>query len=167
MPQYFATDTMWGTICRVFDAWYIAMAVAIAGFMAFALLHLSEFVFLEPHIAGHIPPGTETGFALILAISIISGLVIPMNIYRMRRMRSAHIKMGGGFAGSLIGTVAGACSCGPAGFAVISTFGSLGSAAASFLTNYEIPIRTAALGILLVSMYTTSRSLRAECHIRE
>jgi len=32
-------------------------------------------------------------------------------------------KMGGGIFGSIIGAAAGACSCGPIGFAVISTFG--------------------------------------------
>ena len=116
-------------------------------------------------MTGHIPPGTEVGFALILAISILAGLVIPMNVYRMVLLRGAGTKIGGGVLGSLVGAVAGACSCGPLGFAVISTFGSAGSVAASFLTNYEIPIRAAALAVLVVTVYTTDRSLKTECSL--
>ena len=149
----------------VFGAKYIAMAAAITGIMIFGMLLLSEFLFLEPYAAGHIPPGTEAGFVLILVISILSGLVIPMNVYRIVTLRGSRTKMGGGVMGSMVGTAAGACSCGPAGFAIISTFGSAGSAAASFLTNYEIPVRIAAVVVLAVTVYTTSRSLKTECSL--
>ena len=154
------------TVRTVFGVRYVAMAVAITGAMLFGMLVLSEFLFLEPYVIGHIPPGTEAGFALILAISILSGLVIPMNVYRMVLLRSGGSKTSGGVLGSLVGAAAGACSCGPLGFAIISTFGSTGSAAASFLTNYEIPVRAAALAVLVVTIYTTDRSLKTECSLR-
>jgi hypothetical protein len=73
--------------------------------------------------------------------------------------------MGGGVIGSIIGAVAGACSCGPVGFAIISTFGSVGATATAFLTNYEVPIRIIAIGILTVTYFTTVRSLKVECKI--
>lgn len=147
----------------VFGAKYIAMAAAITGMMLIGMLVLSEFLFLDPYVIGHIPPGTEAGFALILAISILSGFVIPMNVYRIAALRASRTKMGGGILGSMVGTAAGACSCGPLGLAIVSTFGSTGSAAASFLTNYEIPVRVAAVAVLAVTVYTTSRSLKTEC----
>ena len=149
----------------IFGPPYIAMAVAITGGMVFGLLLLSEYIFLVPYLIWYVPSGTEAGFILILAISILSGLVIPMNVYRIRILRQTKAKMGSGIVGSFIGAAAGACSCGPVGFAIISTFGSVGSAAATFLTNYEIPIRVAALAILLITVYTTSRSLKMECKI--
>ena len=78
------------TVVRtVFGAKYIAMAAAITGVMIFGMVILSEFLFLEPYVTGHIPPGTEAGFALILAISMLSGFVIPMNVYRMVTLRAA------------------------------------------------------------------------------
>lgn len=43
--------------------------------------------------------------------------------------------------GSIIGASAGACSCGPLGFAIISTFGTIGGITTSLLTLYEIPLR--------------------------
>lgn len=156
---------MLAVVRTVFGAKYVVMAAAITGLMLFGMLILSEFLFLEPYVAGHVPPGTEAGFALILAISILSGFVIPMNVYRMVMLRGGRTKMGSGILGSMVGTVAGACSCGPVGFAIISTFGSVGSAAASFLTNYEIPVRVAAVAVLAVTIYTTSRSLKTECSL--
>ena len=73
--------------------------------------------------------------------------------------------MGGGIFGSIIGVVAGACSCGPVGFAVISTFGSIGIATTTFLTNYELPLRIIAIIILAVTYFTTIKSLKIECKI--
>ena len=154
---------MWVVARTVFGARYIAMAVAVAGVLLFGMLVLSGFLFLEPYVLGYIPSGMEAGFALVLAISVLSGLVIPMNVYRMAALRGGHARAGGGVLGSVVGVAAGACSCGPVGFAVISTFGSAGSVAASFLTNYEIPIRIAAVAVLAITVYTTSRLLKAEC----
>ena len=133
--------------------------------MVIGLLILSEYVFLEPYVVSHIPSGTELGFVLILIISVLSALVIPMNIFRINILKKSKQKMSGGIFGSVIGAAAGACSCGPIGFAVISTFGSVGATATAFLTNYEIPIRIIAIGILTITYFTTIRSLKIECEI--
>jgi len=58
-----------------------------------------------------------------------------------------------------------ACGCGPIGFAIISTFGSIGGVAFSFLTTYEIPLRLAAIGFLVFVYYTTTKSLKIECQL--
>ena len=134
--------------------------------MMIGLLILSEYIFLEPYIVSHLPSGTELGFVLILTLSALSALVIPMNIFRINILKSSKQKMGGGIVGSIIGAAAGACSCGPVGFAVISTFGSVGATATAFLTNYEIPIRIIAIAILVVTYFTTVKSLKLECNIQ-
>jgi len=135
--------------------------------MMIGLLILSEYIFLEPYVVSHIPSGTELGFVLILIISALSALVIPMNIFRINILKKSKQKMSGGIFGSVIGAAAGACSCGPIGFAVISTFGSVGATATTFLTNYEIPIRIIAIGILTITYFTTIRSLKIECKISQ
>ena len=135
--------------------------------MMIGLLILSEYIFLEPYVVSHIPSGTELGFVLILIISVLSALVIPMNIFRINILKKSKQKMSGGIFGSVIGAAAGACSCGPIGFAVISTFGSVGATATAFLTNYEIPIRIIAIGILTITYFTTVRSLKVECKISQ
>ena len=148
------------------DYRYIILAVAIFVGMLIPLSIISEFIFLEPYIIAHIPSGGEISFFLILVVSALSGLVLAMNVYRINAFRnSPKKKMGGGIFGSLIGAIAGACSCGPIGFAVISTFGVAGGIATAFLANYEIPIRLVAIAILAYTYYATVKSLTVECKI--
>lgn len=144
---------------------YVILAFSIFIPMVLGLLILSEFIFLKPYVVSQLPPGRELGFILIVTLSALSSIVIPMNIFRINILKSSKHKMGGGIFGSIIGTIAGACSCGPIGFAVISTFGSVGATATAFLTNYEIPIRTIAIGILVVTYFTTIKSLKTECNL--
>ena len=144
---------------------YVVLSLVIFVLMLFGLLLISEYLFLEPYVIGHIPSGTEFGLILIIILSILSALVIPLNIYRISIFKGSKKKIGGGLFGSFIGSVAGACSCGPIGFAIISTFGSIGATASSFLTNFEIPIRIIAIGLLCVTFYTTTRSLNLECKL--
>ena len=149
------------------DYRYIILAAVIFVGMLIPLLIVSEFIFLEPYIISHLPSGSEFSFSLIVILSALSGLVLAMNVYRINSFRNTpKKKMGGGIFGSLIGAAAGACSCGPIGFAVISTFGSVGAASTAFLTNYEIPIRLVAIAILGLTYYTTTRSLAIECKIK-
>lgn len=142
---------------------YLVLSLVIFSSMLAGLLILSEYIFLEPYVVSHIPSGTEFGFVLIVMISALSGLVLPMNIFRINILKKSKQKMGGGILGSVIGAAAGACSCGPIGFTVISTFGSVGATATAFLTNYEIPIRIIAIGILVITYFTTVKSLKIEC----
>lgn len=142
---------------------YLVLAFTIFSSMLVGLLILSEYIFLEPYVVGHIPYGTEFGFLLIVVISALSALVLPMNIFRINILKKSKQKMSGGILGSIVGAAAGACSCGPIGFAVISTFGSVGATATAFLTNYEIPIRIIAIGILAITYFTTIKSLKIEC----
>jgi len=146
---------------------YIVLAATIFVGMLIPLSIISEYIFLEPYVVGHIPPGTEFGFSLIVILSALSGLVIPMNIYRIRIIRISKKKMSGSVFGSFIGAAAGACSCGPIGFAVISTFGSVGAVTTSFLTVYEIPLRLGAIALLGLVYYTTVRSLKIECQLNK
>jgi len=144
---------------------YLVLTSVIFVVMMIGLLIMSEYIFLEPYVVSHIPSGTELGFVLIVIISALSALVLPMNIFRINIIKSSKQKMGGGIFGSIIGAAAGACSCGPIGFAVISTFGSVGATATAFLTNYEIPIRIVAIAILSITYFTTVKSLKVECKI--
>ena len=146
---------------------YIILAAVIFVGMVIPLSIISEFLFLQPYVIAHIPNGGEISFFLIIVVSALSGLVLSMNVYRINSFRnSPKKKMGGGIFGSIIGAAAGACSCGPIGFTVISTFGTAGGIATAFLTNYEIPIRLVAIGILVYTYYATVKSLAGECKIK-
>ena len=127
---------------------------------------LSEFLFIEPFIIFHIIEDRIVSFALIASISLMSAIVIPMNIYRIRTLQKNITKISGSVLGSIIGASAGICSCGPIGFSIISTFGTVAGTATAFLTNYEIPLRLVSLGLLCLVYYTTIRSISVECKIQ-
>jgi hypothetical protein len=145
---------------------YLLLAIGIFVCMLVGLLIISEYIFIEPYLTGHIPKGTELGFSLIVILSGMSALVLPMNVYRINILKNSKGKIGGGIIGSFIGAAAGACSCGPIGFALISTFGSVGATSLAFLTSYEIPIRIAAIGLLALTYYTTVKSSKIECKLK-
>ena len=124
---------------------------------------LSEFLFIEPFVIFHIIEDKVASFVLLVSISLMSAIVIPMNIYRIRTLQTSTTKIGGGIFGSIIGASAGICSCGPIGFSIISTFGTVAGTATAFLTNYEIPLRLVSLGLLCLVYYTTAKSISVEC----
>ena len=145
---------------------FLILSIVIFSSMLTILLLISEFIFLEPYFVSHIPSGSELGFILIVVLSGLSALVIPMNLFRIINLKNSKQKMSGSIFGTIVGSAAGACSCGPIGFAVISTFGSVGATATAFLTNYEIPIRIIAIGILVITYFTTIKSLKSECKVQ-
>ena len=145
---------------------FLVLSVLIFSSMMIILSLISEFIFLEPYFVTHMPSGSELGFILITLLSGLSALVIPMNLFRITNLKNSKQKMSGSIFGAIIGSAAGACSCGPIGFAVISTFGSVGATATAFLTNYEIPIRIVAIIILVITYFTTIKSLKTECEVQ-
>ena len=127
---------------------------------------LSEFLFIEPLFVIHVIEDRAFSFTLLVAISFMSAVVIPMNIYRIRTLQKSTTKIGGSLLGSIIGASAGICSCGPIGFSIISTFGTVAGTATAFLTYYEIPLRLVSLGLLCLVYYTTAKSISIECKIQ-
>ena len=134
--------------------------------MLIPLSILSEFLFIEPFFVIHVIEDRAFGFTLLVAISFMSAVVIPMNIYRIRTLQKSTTKIGGSLLGSIIGASAGICSCGPIGFSIISTFGTVAGTATAFLTYYEIPLRLVSLGLLCLVYYTTAKSISIECKIQ-
>ena len=83
---------------------YLLLSFILFSSMMIGLLILSEYIFLEPYIVSHIPSGTELEFILIFIISVLSALVIPMNIFRINLLKASRQKMGGGIFGSMLST---------------------------------------------------------------
>jgi len=131
----------------------------------FPLIIISEFLFLEPFLVFSIYPETTISFSLIVILSLFSALAVSMNIYRVKLIKETK-KIGSSIFGTIIGVSAGACSCGPIAFSIITTFGTAGSIASSFLTIYEIPIRLTSIGILTLVIFLTIKSISRECRIK-
>ena len=145
---------------------YVPLAGIIFVCMLIPLSILSEFLFIDPFFVFHVIEDRVFSFTLLVAISFMSAVVIPMNIYRIRTLQKSTSKIGGSLLGSIIGASAGICSCGPIGFSIISTFGTVAGTATAFLTNYEIPLRLISLGLLCLVYYATAKSISIECEIQ-
>ena len=147
------------------NPFYILISIGIFFLLFIPLIIISEFLFFEPFLVFSIYPETTLSFFLIVTLSLFSAFAVSMNIYRVKLIKETK-KIGFSIVGTIIGASAGACSCGPIAFSVIATFGTAGSIASSFLTIYEIPIRLTSIGILIIVIFVTSKSLSRECKVK-
>ena len=143
---------------------YILISIGIFFLLFIPLIIISEFLFFEPFLVFSIYPETTLSFFLIVTLSLFSAFAVSMNIYRVKLIKETK-KIGSSIIGTIIGASAGACSCGPIAFSIIATFGTAGSIASSFLTVYEIPIRLTSIGILVIVIFVTTKSLSRECKV--
>lgn len=148
-----------------FNLKYFAMAVGLSVGFLVLLLATSEYLFFEPTLSFS-TLGNYPDIALIVVTAILTGIVIPMSVYRIVLNRKSVKRSGTGFLGSVIGSIAGICGCSSVGFSIISTFGAVGGLATSFLSNYEIPLRILSIAILGFTFYSTTRSLSQQCSIK-
>ena len=144
---------------------YILILIGIFFLLFIPLIIISEFLFLEPFLVFSIYPETTFSFSLIVTLSLFSAFAVSMNIYRVKLIKETK-KIGSSIIGTIIGASAGACSCGPIAFSIIATFGTAGSIVSSFLTVYEIPIRLTSIGILVIVIFVTTKSLSRECKVK-
>ena len=144
---------------------YILISIGIFFLLFIPLIIISEFLFFEPFLVFSIYPETTLSFSLIVTLSLFSAFAVSMNIYRVKLIKETK-KIGSSIIGTIIGASAGACSCGPIAFSIITTFGTAGSIASSFLTVYEVPIRLTSIGILVIVIFVTTKSLSHECKVK-
>ena len=144
---------------------YILLLIGIFFLLFIPLITISEFLFFEPFLVFSIYPETTLSFSLIVTLSLFSAFAVSMNIYRVKLIKETK-KIGSSIIGTIIGASAGACSCGPIAFSIITTFGTAGSIVSSFLTVYEIPIRLTSIGILVIVIFVTTKSLSHECKVK-
>jgi len=143
---------------------YIIFSIGVFFLLFIPLILVSEFLFLEPFFVFSIYPETFLSFLLIIILSSLSALAVSLNLYRVKLIKDTR-KIGSSIFGTILGASAGACSCGPIAFSLITTFGTAGSIATSFVTAYEIPIRLISIGILVTVVYVTIKSLSRECKV--
>lgn len=144
---------------------YLVLSISIFIALLIALSTVSEFIFFTPIFVFYVPTYAIFDFTLITIIAALSGIVISLGIYRVHMLSNSVRKSGTGFFGSIIGAGAGACSCGPLGFAAVSTFGAVGGTVTSFFTNYETPLRFISIAILCYSYYASIKSITPQCKI--
>ncbi|HSB57614.1 MAG TPA: hypothetical protein VLD38_07390 [Nitrosopumilaceae archaeon] len=144
---------------------YLLLSIGVFVGLLLILSIISQYLFLQPIIILYISDDDIVGFVLVVIVSALSSLVVSMSIFRVKTLRAKQIS--GSFVGPIIGASAGVCSCGSIGFAIVTTFGTIGSTATAFLTNYEIPLRLVAIGFLAYTYFATARGITAQCKIQK
>tara|TARA_B100000029_G_scaffold63260_1_gene56682 strand:- start:45 stop:518 length:474 start_codon:yes stop_codon:yes gene_type:complete len=146
------------------NPFYILTSIGIFFLLFLPLISISEFIYFQPFLVFSIYSETVISFVLIIILSCFSAIAVSLNIYRVKLIKETK-KLGTSIVGTIFGASAGACSCGPIAFSLITTFGTAGSIATSFVTTYEIPIRLISIGMLAIVVFVTIKSLSRECKV--
>jgi hypothetical protein len=143
---------------------YAALAVAVASTFWIIFNVFDGLLFFLPVVTFYypLPEDSVPGFILSNTTAALAGIVVSMNVYIFRHHK---LKFGTSFfSGSTLGTFSSMCaSCSSIGFFLVTTFGGAGVAASSFMTNYQLPLRLVAIGLLLWAYYSAHRKITASC----
>jgi hypothetical protein len=147
------------------DKSYVALAAAVA--VAFWIIFnvLDGLLFFSPIVNFYypIPQDAVPGFILSNIMAPLLGIVVSMNVYIFRNSK-AGMNKSSFFSGSTLGTVSSMCAgCSSVGFYLATTFGAAGVAASSFMSNYQLPLRLLALGLLVWAYYSAHRRITRSC----
>ena len=146
---------------------YIAIAVLISIVFWIIFNVLDELLFFSPAFAFYLPDDAIGSFIISSITAPLLGTVVAMNVYIFRNPR-LKLSRASFFSGSSISIVSSACaSCSSFGFFLISTFGSAGILASTIMSNYQIPIRLIALGLLVWALYSVSNRLTKICVVTD
>jgi hypothetical protein len=141
---------------------YIVLAVT--GFVLFWIMFnvFDQLLFFSPMWSFYIRPDAVKDFIITNITAVLIGIVISINIYVIR-----NTKLGFNnslFSGSILSIASSGCaSCSSLAVLFVSMFGSMGTEAVGFLTNYQIPLRIISIVILLWGLYSTITKISKPC----
>ena len=155
------------SIKLVFSHWpYVALAGTIAIIFWIVFNVFDELLFFSPIVVFYLPEDAITGFILSNITTILLGIVVGMNVYVIRHLRSIKINATSFFSGSSIGVLSSTCaSCSSLGFLLVSTLGGAGITLSTFLSNYQTPLRIVSIALLLWAYYSISIRLAGNCKV--
>lgn len=147
---------------------YIALTGIISSVFWVIFCTFDQLLFFSQVVVFYLPSDAVVGFILSTIISILLGIVISMNLYLLRHAKGLRTSTASLFSGSAIGVFSSTCvSCSSAGLLLVSTFGSLGIAASSFISDYQIPLRLMSMILLIWALYSISMTITKGCTINK
>jgi len=145
---------------------YIALAAAVAVVFWTIFNVLDGLILLSPlNFYYPIPADAFPGFVLSHVTAALVGVVVSMNVYMFRNLRAKGDKAPF-LSGSTLGTMSSMCAgCSSVGFYLAATFGTAGVAASTFLSNYQLPLRLLAVGLLIWAYYSAQKRIVKSCAV--
>lgn len=148
------------------DISYLVLSGIIFTSMLVLLLYSGGFLFFEPFWIFSIPDGMMPSFISIFVVSLLTSIVTSISVFQIKMIKKSSKKDGVGIISSALGAGSGICtSCSSVGFSIVSLFGIAGTTTMSFLNEYEIPIRIAAIGILGITYLSMIKKITSGCKI--
>jgi hypothetical protein len=146
---------------------YVAMTVVVASVFWMIFNILDGILLLSPPAFYYpIPDDALPGFALSHVTAALVGIIVSMNVYLFRNMKTGGAKASF-LSGSTLGTVSSMCAgCSSVGFYLAASFGTAGVAASTFLSNYQLPLRIFAIGLLIWAYYSAHRRITKSCSMQ-
>jgi len=151
----------------VFNSWiYIAVAGAVASIFWIIFNIFDQLLFFSPVFVFYLPKDALAGFILSNITAILLGIVVSMNIYVLKHSDRSRISLTSFFSGSTISVLSSTCaSCSSLGFLLVSTFGGVGVTVSTILSNYQMPLRTISIALLIWAFYSINIKLTKSCSI--
>jgi len=145
---------------------YAALAAAVAVVFWTIFNVLDGLILLSPlNFYYPMPANAVSGFVLSHVTAALVGVVVSMNVYMIRNLRAKGDKAPF-LSGSTLGTVSSMCvGCSSVGFYLAATFGTAGVAASTFLSNYQLPLRLLAIGLLIWAYYSAHKRIAKSCTV--
>jgi hypothetical protein len=145
---------------------YAALAIAVAAAFWVIFNILDGILLISPPAFYYpIPDDALPGFILSHITAALVGVVVSMNVYLFNNLRAKGSKSPF-LSGSTLGMVSSMCAgCSSVGFYLAATFGTAGVAASTFLSNYQLPLRLLAIGLLVWAYYSAHRRITKSCAV--
>jgi len=141
---------------------YIGISVLVFTIFWIFFNVFDQLLFFSPILYFYLPNDAIIGFIFTNISAFLLGIVVSMNIYLIKNSKLRLEKSL--ISSSFLGIVSSACaSCSSIGFLIISTFGGAGIVATGFLTNYQLPLRLLAIGIMIWALYTIHKRITNSC----
>ena len=148
------------------NIYFLVLSGIIFVSMFVLLLYVQGLLFFEPYFIFNVTADVIPSFISILVVSLLTSIVTSISIFQISMIKTSSKKAGAGIIGSALSAGSGICtSCSTVGFSIASSFGIAGATTVSFLNDYEIPIRIAAIGILAITYFSMINKITTGCKI--
>lgn len=145
----------------------IYVAISIASSLVFLSLYLLVPVWVVPGntIAFELDLLTPTNYALLGMLALMTGALLSLEVFALRRSRSNGLRAAGegsiGLAASLTGGILAAASCG-CGLGILLGIVGLGGGAI-FVATHQTAIVVGMLSVVTVGLYFSARRAAGLC----
>ncbi len=148
------------------DARYVLVGAIIMVCYGVMLLFFDSFLFFAPYFIFYVQASAYPSLLLDIALTILTAIVLTVSIRQISLQRQGGKASKTGTVGIIAALLAGACPCYylvPL-LAVAGTLGGALGAVGILLNAYQIPIKVAAVLILVAATYQLNKS--GVCKIR-